>query len=171
MPNPWIILAVVLALAGCLIGGEMFGHKNGVAEQAVADQAQFDTINRALEKQKVDAAEILAKDNADNLALMAERDQLKTNLEKQREDNRKATDDLRRKYAGVGLRFKPEQSGRSGLGGGCTTGAGTDAAGDGTAATVQLPDALAANLRRLAADCDELNDDYRKAYDYARAVK
>lgn len=58
--NPWIIVAFILALIGAYFGGERHGRGAGVDAQKVADQSQFDQINRDLEKQKATAASILA---------------------------------------------------------------------------------------------------------------
>jgi hypothetical protein len=169
--NPWLILGVVLALAGVFAGGDHFGYGRGINEQKVADQAEFDRFNRERDEQKAEANDKYRKQQDANLALMAERDQLKTHLEKEREKNRKATDDLRARYAGLGLRFAVPQSAGLGRGGGCAQGAATDPASAAGATVVQLPDALAADLRSLQYAADQLADDYRQCYDYAQRVR
>ncbi|HQR02486.1 MAG: hypothetical protein JSR19_06925 [Proteobacteria bacterium] len=171
MPNPWIILGVVLALAGSFVAGDLHGHKQGIAEQKVADQAQFDKINAERAEQIATANAAYRKAQHDNLALMVERDQLKTRLEKEHAANQKATDDLHARYAGVGLRFNLAQGTGLGGSGQRAEGTGSNAAGIGSTAVVQLPDSIAANLRQLAYDADQLADSYRECYGYAEQVK
>lgn len=166
--NPLAALILMIVIAA---GGFFAGHHVGENAQKVADQAQFDGINQKLADQKTEAAGILKERNAENLALMAERDQLKTDLEKTREDNRKATDDLRRKYSSVGLRFQPAQAAGAGCGGRGAEGASADPSGVDAPTAVELPAALTASLRQIAYDADTLADEYRECYGYAQAVR
>lgn len=169
--NPILILVIGLVWLGSLIGVGKWQHTAGVTAQKVADQVQFDGINQKLADQKAAAAETLKRVNADNLLLMVERDRLKTTLEKNDAINKAATAALRDKYFGVGLRFQsPAVAGRW-PGGGGAQGSASGAAGADGAAFVQLPDAIAANLRRLTLDADALADEYRKCYGYAGAVR
>lgn len=166
MPNSVaLVLAIIIAAAGYF-----GGHHVGENDQKVADQTKFDSINEDLRKQKEEAAGILATKNAENLALMVERDTFKTNLEKQHVANQKVIDDLRVKYAGYGLRFKPTQDGLSRQGGGSSGSTPAGTASNVGAQELQLPGVVTANLRQLAYSCDELNIDYRKCVDYARKV-
>jgi len=169
--NPILILVIGLVWLGSLVGVGKWQHTAGVTAQKVADQVQFDTINQKLADQKAEAAEILKKANASNLALMVERDRLKTTLEKTREENRQATAAARDHYAGLGLRFQPSQAAGCGRGGGGTQGAGADPAATDAAATVELPEAITASLRQITYDADTLADEYRKCYGYAQGVK
>lgn len=168
--NPYFIVGFVLAIIIAGVGGCTYGHGTGVDEQKVADQTQFDKLNQDITDQKTKANALYRKAQDDNLALMTERDQLKTTLEKQHAINQAATAALRDKYFGVGLRFNAE-SPRLGNGGGSTQGAGTDPASAEPATLVQLPGEIAADLRRLAFDADQLADDYRKCYGYANQVR
>ena len=166
--NPLAVLILMIVIAA---GGFFAGHHVGENAQKVADQAQFDGINKELSGQKTAAADLLKTKNAENLALMAERDQLKTGLEKTREDNRKATDDLRRKYSSVGLRFQPAQAAGCRLGSGGARNPAPGTAGADATASVELPAAITAGLRQLTFDADTLADEYRKCYGYAQAVR
>lgn len=169
--NPILILVIGLVWLGSLIGVGKWQHTAGVTAQKVADQVKFDGINEKLADQKVAAAEVLKKANADNLALMVERDRLKTTLEKNDAINKAATAALRDKYFGVGLRFQPAPVAGRWPGGGGAQGPVPGASGADAAAFVQLPDPIAANLRRLVLDADILADEYRKCYEYAGAVR
>lgn len=166
--NPLAVLVLMIVIAA---GGFAAGHHVGENDQKVTDQSQYDGINKQLADQKKTATDLLKTRNAENLALMVERDQLKTDLEKTREDNRKTTDDLRRKYAGVGLRFQPVEAAGGGCGGGRAENAGVDPAGADVSTTVELPAALASDLRRLAFDADTLADSYRECWGYAQQVR
>lgn len=171
MINPWIIVGVLLALAAAFAGGEFDGQSRGVDKQKVEDQKQFDTINAGLAKQKSDANKLYQQAQADIIALQAERDSLKGTLEKEREDNRKATDDQRAKYSGLQLRFRAAQnSGNRGNGSG-TKGSSANASSSQGTAEIQLPDKIAGDLRQLAFDADTLKDDYALCYGYVEKVK
>ena len=169
--NPILILVLIIAWLVSLTGVGRWQYTAGQASQKVVDQAQFDGINQQLAEQKAEAAAILKTRNAENLALMVERDHLKTTLEKQHAANQAATDALRARYAGLSLRFQPAQAPGSGPGGGGAQGAGADPARADGAAAVELPAALAASLRQLAYDADTLADAYRECYGYAQAVR
>jgi hypothetical protein len=169
--NPIVILIIGLVWLGSLIGVGKWQHTAGVTAQKVADQKEFDKINEKLADQKTEAAGILKTKNAENLALMVERDQLKTTLEKNDAINKAATAALRDKYFGVGLRFQPAQAAGRWLGGGSAQGAGLDSSGAAAAAFVQLPDKIAGDLRQLVFDADTLADAYRKCYGYAEKVR
>lgn len=166
--NPLIYLVAALAIFTAGFGG---GHRVGTNAQKVADQAQFDQINADLTEQKATANAVYRKFQENNLALMVERDKLKTNLEKENEAHRVATAALRDKYAAVGLRYSAAQDAGHWPGGGSPTGAGADPASPAAPAVVQLPDPIATNLRRLTFDADTLADNYRKCYGYASQVK
>jgi len=169
--NPILILVIGVVWLGSLIGVGKWQHTAGITEQKVADQVQFDQINQGIADQKTKAASLLAKANADTLALMTERDTLKTTLEKTREDNRKATAAARDHYAGLGLRFQPAEVAGCRLGSGCAGTTTADAAGAHGAAPVELPGAITASLRQLTFEADNLADEYRKCYGYAQQVK
>lgn len=168
--NPYIILGIVLSLIAAGGAGFAAGDHVGAADQKAADQVQFDKINQATADQKTQVNAMYRQKQDANLALMTERDQLKTTLEKEHANHQAATAALRDKYAGLGLRFIAEAP-RLGNGGGCTQSAGVDTASAEPAAIVQLPGEIAADLRRLAFDADQLADDYRECYGYANQVR
>lgn len=165
----WMVIVAMITAAVAAFG--LKAYNVGATEQQVADQAQFDGINKAIADRKAEAAKILMARNAENLALMIERDQLKTDLEKTREDNRKVTTAARDRYAGLGLRFKPAKVAGRGCGrGGAAAASAGPAAVDGAAA-VELPGKIASDLRQLTFDADTLADEYRKCYGYAHRVR
>ena len=166
--NPLIYLVAALAIFAAGFGG---GHRVGTNSQKVADQAQFDQINAVLTEQKATANAAYRTFQENNLALMVERDQLKTNLEKENEANRVATAALRDKYSTVGLRFSTTQDTGHWPGSSAAQSAGTDPASPPAPTVVQLPDKTAADLRLLTYDADTLADSYRKCYGYASQVK
>lgn len=169
--NPYLIIGALVALAAAFGGGDYLGHGRGIDEQKVADQKIFDQINAGLAKQKAEANALYQQAQADIIALQAERDDLKTTLEKEREEARKTTDDLRSKYAGLSLRFRSVQSGGNRPNGAGAQSAGGNPASPATASVLQLPDQVAGNLRQLAFDADKLRDDYALCYGYANKVK
>jgi hypothetical protein len=169
--NPFLIIVIGLVWLGSLAGVGKWQYIAGVTAQKVADQVQFDVINQKLADQKTEAAAVLKRSNADNLALLVERDRLKTTLEKEYATNQATTAAARDRYAGLGLRFQPAQVAECGSGGGSAQGASADSAGAGASASVQLPDEIAGDLRQIAFDADTLADNYRKCFGYAQKVK
>lgn len=169
--NPYALLAAGFVAVALWFGGDYSGHARGVNQQKVSDQARFDKINTDLTNQKADASEKYRTAQANNLALMTERDQLKTTLGKEHEQNRIATAALRDKYAGTGLRYTNSAGSGIGVSGIGTSGTGNNPASASGTAVLQLPDALTANLRRLAFDAETLADSYRECYGYAQQVK
>lgn len=172
LPNPWIILGFVLALIGVGVYEHSAGVDDGIAQQKVADQGEFDAINKKLAANKAEAAEILRKKQAENVALMSERDALKTTLEQQRQAHEKENRDLRTQYANLKLRFTVAGDGRSGIGGGSPATASGDAASAAAPGiVVELPDKIANDLRQLAFDADELRTAFAVCYGYATKVR
>lgn len=165
MLNPLVLLALVLAFIGVGGGGFASGHHFGVATQKVADQVQFDTINEQLTQQKAEANAAYRAFQEHNVALAEKADDSKTQLEKRREENRTKTIDVRDRYADVGLRFQPAEDAGYRIGGGGSAKAEAVADSPSGAQAVQLPGSLAARLRRIVFDADDLNDDYKKCYD------
>lgn len=170
IPLPYRILGALLLVLALVSGGYTYGHHNGANGQKVVDQVQFDKINQGITDQKAQANTLYRNAQDANVALMAERDQLKTTLEKEHANHQAATAALRDKYAGLGLRFNAEAP-RLGNGGGSTQRAGTDPASASGPAVIQLPGEITENLRRLAFDADQLADDYRECYGYAEKVR
>jgi hypothetical protein len=172
IPNPWIILAFVLALAGTAFISYEEGHGNGVAAEKVRSQAEFDKVNKQIAANKVEANRLLAEAAAKTVLVLGERDALKTQLETERQANEKKNRDLRTEYSAYKLRFAiPAGSGR-GPNGDATPNTGSGAASAAVASVVvELPDAIAESLRQLAFDADELLTAYGVCYGYATKVR
>jgi hypothetical protein len=169
--NPYLIIGFIVALIFVGAGGFKVGDTYGTNQQKAADQEQFDDINQKLAGQKTEAAGILKTKNAENLALMVERDTLKTNLEKEHAQAQAATAAARDHFAGLGLRFQPAEAAGCRLGSGCAGSPQADPSGAHGAAVVELPAAVTASLRSIAYDADTLADSYRECYGYAQQVK
>lgn len=169
--NPYIIIGALILAAAALFGAYQKGHGSGVADQKVADQAQFDKINNDLTKQKASANALYQQAQADIIALLTQRDTLKLKLERDHANNEIATAALRDKLAGLSLRFSSTETARGGPGGKDASSSGDHPAGTEPAATIQLPEKITGDLRRLAFDADALNDDYRLCYDFAQQIK
>jgi hypothetical protein len=103
---------------------------------------------------------------AEVITALAERDQFKNQVEKERNEHRVETDTLRARYAGLGLRFRPREGAGSGAGSGSAGGPQGDATGAAAPADVQLPDQVAGDLRQLAFEADRLKDEYGACYRY-----
>ena len=167
MLNPWIILAVVLAIVGAGGGGFASGHHFGTVAQKVEDQAEFDRINKQIADRKATADAIYRNAQAVIIQQAAEMAQADNQREKERQSNVKTINDLRSRYAAVGLRFSTGQTsglGRCGLG---ADGTSTDPAGHNGAAEIQLPDQIERRLRDIAYDADALKVDYAILYKWA----
>jgi len=169
--NPWIILGAVVALIAAGGAGYTTGSKHGKLEQQATDQAQFDDTNAKLTAQKDEANLAYAKFQENNLKLAVERDELKTKLEADREAARIATDNLARKYSSLSLRYNATKAPGCGIGSGAAQGAQPDSPIDAGTSEVQLPDEITRGLRQLVKDADDLADDYRKCYAYAKEVR
>lgn len=169
--NPYAILVAVILWLLSAAGVGYWQHGEGRAAQKVADQVQFDRINDDITKQKAQADATYRAAQDANVKLMVERDQLKTKLEKMYATDQLATDAVRDKYAFVGLRFATSKSAGSGGGSGSATSTGPDASSPATSAVVELPRALASDLRQLALDADKLRDDYALCYRYLNEMK
>lgn len=169
--NPWLIVGFLVALIVAGAGGFKAGDTYGTDRQKVADQVQFDRINKDLADRKAEAAVLLKAENQKTLALMVERDQLKTTLEKEHAKAQAATAAARNHYAGLGLRFQPAQAAGCRLGSGCAGNPAPDATGAYAAAAVELPAAVTASLRSIAYDADTLADAYRECWGYAQQVR
>lgn len=169
--NPWVILGAVLAAIAVYAAGDYRGHARGVNQQKAEDQIIFDNINAKIARQKAEAAAAYRQAQDDVIALQVERDQLKNDLGKRREDDRKATDATRAKFAGVGLRIPAPKSSGVGADSCGPKAAGGDAAKPDAPATIELPAAVTRDLRQLTLEADTLADEYRKCYGYATQVK
>lgn len=163
MTNPYVLLALFIALAAAIAGAGYEGHKFGVDQQKAADQGQFDAFNKQVDANKAQAAALLAKANADILAAITERDQAKHQLEVTYAQAQQATDTLRTQFASQRLRFTiPTPA--AGNGGGGTDGTAPDANRPAGPTVVQLPDQISSDLWQLAYDADKLKDAYAACY-------
>lgn len=168
IPNPWVILAAVLAFLGFGAASYAYGDHHGVLTQKVADKGAIDKVNKDLTDQKTQAAAILKKSNDDLQVARDERDAMTKKLENEHVANQAATTALRDKYAGLGLRFVAKAPG-CGSSSTNTVPQADEPAGNTSTAVIQLPDSLAGELRQSAAACDSLKDDYKLLYDWAHA--
>ena len=108
LPNPWIILGVVLALAGAYAGGDWHGHR---AEKLV--------WQAAVEKQKTEAANTLADATARALTVERENAALRDQMEKEHATHRMALDaDYRENRRLVDQLGRLQQPGRGSAGAG-----------------------------------------------------
>ena len=167
MLNPWIILAVVLAIIGAGGGGFASGHHFGTASQKVADQVEFDRINKQIAERKATADAIYRNAQAVIIQQAADMAQSDNQREEERQSNVKAINDLRSRYAAVGLRFSTGQASRLG---GCrldADGQSADPAGNNGATEIQLPDEITRRLQDIAYDADALKVDYAILYAWA----
>lgn len=169
--NPWAIVGVLLALAAAYLGGDYRGHGRGLNEQKVADQGQFDQVNRERTQQQADAAELLRAAAAGNMLLTEQRDALKTQLGELREKDRVATDTNRQRFAGLGLRFRAPQGDASGQGGAGAPSSPDRPSGPASGPTVELPSSIASDLRQLTFEADTLADAYRECKGYVDLVR
>jgi hypothetical protein len=169
--NPWVVLGALIALLSAGGIGFIEGHKVGVNTQKAADQVEFDRINRERAQQKA-IAETEARTQRDEvIAVLAERDKFKSQLGAQHVENQTLTRRLADAYAAYSLRFQtPVQDGW--CGGSSTASGATEGQSASTprTAVVQLPDALARDLRQLARQADELNDDYKLCRAYVNGT-
>lgn len=168
--NPWAIVVALILAVSLWFGGYFSGKSAGINIQKVADQAQLDDINQKLADQKAEANKKYREQQSTIIALQHEREIFKTKLEKEHVKNQDTTNRLRDAYAAYGLRFRAAEDSGCGAGAGCAEGTGTGGSGDAGAKVVQLPEAIARNLRQLAFDADQLNDDYRLCYGYANKI-
>jgi len=87
--------------------------------------------------------------------------------EKERQSDVKTINDLRNRYASVGLRFSTDQTsglGGSRLGASCQS---TNPTSDNGPTDIQLPDEIAERLREAAYDADALIADYTILFKWA----
>lgn len=168
--NPGMALGVVLGLVGAAAGGFVLGDRYGTNNQKAADQTQFDRINTERASQTASANALYRAAQDRNVALMAERDKFKTELENHYADDQKATDAHRRELASVGLRYAGKSSGSRDCGSGTGSASGNSAAAP-ASAVYELPASITADLRQLTLDADNLADAYRLCYNYTIKVK
>lgn len=163
MTDILIKIGVVLALLTVLFFGEQYIEGRGYDRRAAEDAA-------VMGQQKSEAAAKLADLTQEKLTALAELANLKSELEKNREDlQSKNAADLRARRAGPGLRYvtNPQAAGCGRSGGGTespTPGATPDA---GAATTVvQLPERISDDLFELLGKAQSLAIDYGVLYSY-----
>lgn len=167
MLNPWVILAIVCAIVGAGGGGFIEGKSYGTDRQKVADQVQFDAINKQTADNKTRADAIYRGAQAIIIQQAADRSIADNKREQERQNHAKTINDIRARYDGVGLHFTAGQT--SGLGGGSisTNLQSADPTSHPAAADVQLPDAITRRIRSVGYDADALSIDYRILYAWA----
>lgn len=162
--NPYLIIGALIALMAVGAAGLAEGRHIGLVEQSQTDQKQFDAINAGLTAQKAQAAKLLADTNSENMAILKQRTDLQTQLEKAHVAAQIATDSLRTQLAGSSLRFASPESTGSGASGGSAKATGQSADSPAATAVIQLPDKITSDLRQLAYDADALKDSYTACY-------
>ena len=156
-----IKIGAVLALLAALFFGEQYIEGRGYDRRAAEDAA-------VMGQQKSEAAAKLADLTQEKLTALAELANLKSELEKNREDlQSKNAADLRARRAGPGLRYvtNPQAAG-CGRSGGGTESPAPGAAPDAGATVVQLPRQISDDLWQYAADAQSLAIDYEVLYSY-----
>lgn len=166
-----ILIAWIASLAGFGLYENHAGHVSGVNEQKVVDQKEFDKINAERTQQKAEAAKLLQNAQAGIITLQQERDKLKTTLGEQDAKNRKDVLVLNANLASARLRFRTAQGAGDRTDSGGSLPSTSNPASAQPAPIVQLPDALAEDLRRFALDADLLAADYKLCYGYATKVR
>lgn len=163
-------LAIWLIVIGLVAAGSFIGGRGvGVNYQKVADQKQFDQVNRQLDDNKTEASALLKKANADNLTTMIERDNLKTNLEKAHAANEIATNTIRTQFTNTELRFAA-QARECGAGGSSSSPSSGNPPSPAGSTIVQLPTKITTDLRQLTLEADRLVDAYKLCFGYAQGV-
>ena len=160
------LLALVVSL-GFAAGGFWYGNKHGIDHQKVIDQQQFDKINAERADQKAQASALLEKIQAGIIATQQHEQELKRQLEQKDADYSIAIDGMRADFARRGLRFvAPAKGGADRT---CRAGAtppATSASGVPAITLIELPIAIASDLRQLAYDADRLKGWYDKCVGY-----
>lgn len=179
MSSPWTIVAGLLLAISLVGGGYYKGHKNGANEQAANDQKLItaandrmqgiiDGYNIQIADQKAIATKKAIEQRDQVIALQTEREKFKKQLGEQHVKNQDLTNSLHRVYSAYSLRFRVEpESAGCGYGAGSCEGAEGRSSGNACASIVQLPEALTRDLRQLAKDADELNDDYKLCHGFS----
>lgn len=161
--NPWFLLILLIGLFGGGLYAYEEGVKHGKLIQSAADTMAIKVVNDKIDANKVEANTLLQNSLNDVIALQTERDQLRTKLLKEHQNNVQTTNKLHAAYAAYSLRFTAENVG-SGSGGAGKVSDKTGTASNTASTVIQLPDQIAKNLHELAYDCDSLNDDYKLLY-------
>lgn len=165
-----ILLAILAAIGLAGFTGYKSGHHNGVNQQKVLDQVEFDRINGKLTTQKSEADVTFRRLSAEAIAKQAEVDAFKTQLEMNRAKNQNVIDGLRRDLASRGLRFTaPAEAAGCGGGGGSPQGPEIKTARADATTVIELPRKITEDLRQLTFDADQLRVEYQRCYDWANA--
>lgn len=168
--NPWVILGAMLALL--VLVGVVYtqGHSDGVDDQKLADQAEFNRINAELTEQKAKANTLWREKATANAERATEVGKLTHQLGVQHEENRQLTDRNRLALDALRLRWKSTESpGRGDSGRGAEANPGGTASST-EAAICEFPEALDRSLKEILADADRLRDNYEYQYNERRSV-
>lgn len=147
VPNPWLLLAAVLAMLGCFTAGNFHGH-----------QAERKTWEVSTANQRATAGEMLARSETRRLDAERAHNIFKDEVERDHADNQKRISDLYERNRGLlaAGRLRDKQGS---AGGTCRAdGVPADsraAGGDSSAAAgCELSDATSQSLLVLARDAD-----------------
>lgn len=167
MINLWAAVAAAAIIGVTNFASFSAGKESGVKSQQAVDQVKYDDYAKDIAEQKLEADSLYREAQANVIAAMSELDKFKTTLENERAKSNADIELMRRNYASLGLRFTTTAK-AAGCGSRSTGTNSTEGAAPGAAETVsiQLPAALAANLRQLALDADTLNSEYGICYKY-----
>ena len=166
-----VIMGIMLLWLASLIGVGHWQHGAGIDQQKAADQKQFDKINTDIAEQKAQAGRMLVSALEKIIALQIARDEFKNQLEADHVKRQEITNDLRNKHGGLGLHFNAPQAPGCRLGGANPLPSAPNPTSAPATAVIELPAAITRDLRQLEFEADQLADNYRLCYDYARGVK
>lgn len=162
-PNPWILLAAVLAFAGAAFGGMIYGQ-----------HVQFTADQLAVERQNAEAAAKLANLTQHTRQVEQAHDAIKDELEQTNANHQKAIDDLmarnRADIERLGGLYDARGSGPRGRS--AVPGLSQPAASDHGAPTgCQLSIAASNDLLDLATDADRIAAQLKTAQDWITQVQ
>jgi hypothetical protein len=165
--NYFIILFIIIAGAAGAYGGYEYGTNKTKVEM----QAKITKIEVAMAEQKAEAATQYQKLVTEKIAADAANAKLISDGAKERENNRKVTDDLNAKYRGVSLRYAALKKSGAGSSGDSPQVPPAETNAEGAATEVlQLPDGVTNGLRQLTSQADNWLDEYRTCYAWVEKV-
>lgn len=168
IPLPYKLLGLVLtvlALAAAVMGYGHMQFKKG-------DRLATDRAQAVVDKQKGEAAALLAQLKQERLDAATALANLTNQLEQNREKLQAANAaDLRRRLTGPGLRYIAPQAAGCGRGGASPESPAPGAPSDPAATVVQLPDPISRDLWQYAGDSQSLAIDYAVLYEYTHNPK
>lgn len=158
------IVGILALIVGILTGGLYYGHtrySEGVRVTRLQWDADRASWQSALDKQKHDALGLLIAAQADVDAANLRNSKIAAQQEKDYATYMAGTAALAAQYATRSLRYAaPSAPTRCGASGGAPLPRAASSAQPTTRTVVQLPDAIADNLRQLTVDADNLRNAY-----------